>query len=120
MLYLRTIGETQNVYLNGKLIGENLKQKTDRYSFDPETSVLKTGKNVLAFVATPYFLEQTWSNPNTDPGVVQLILPEPQYNRSLFSGKAQVIVQSTKGSGEIRLIAKSSGLAPAQLSLVSE
>ena len=117
MLYLRTIGETQNVYLNGKLIGENLKQKTDRYTFEPETSVLKTGKNVLAFVATPYFLEQTWSNPNTDPGVVQLILPSPQYKRSLFSGKAQVIVQSTSEEGTITLKAKSNGLTTSVLSI---
>jgi len=120
MLYLRTIGQNQNVYLNGKLIGENLNQKTDRYTFEPEASILKTGINVLAFVATPYFLEQTWSNPNTDPGVVQLILPAPQYKRSLFSGKAQVIVQSTSEEGTISLKAKSNGLATSVFTLNSK
>lgn len=72
---------------------------------------------MLAFVATSYFLEQTWSNPNTDAGVVQLILPAPQNKRSLFSGKAQVIVQSTSEEETITLKAKSNGLTTSVLSI---
>ncbi len=120
MLFLQTIGEKQHVYLNGKRIGEEMFQKTGRYTLEPEMAMLKVGQNELTFVATPYYLEQTWSEPNTDPGIIQLIMPAPAWKRSLFSGKAQVIVQSGKGGGEIKLTAKSEGLIPTQLSLISE
>jgi beta-galactosidase len=119
MLYLRTIGQKQFVYLNGTRIGEEMNQKTDRYTIKPDTALLKPGKNVLVFVTTPYFTEQIWQNPNTDPGVIQLIMPAPNYKRSLFSGKAQVIVQAANYPGEIKLTAKSEGLIPAVLSIYS-
>ena len=37
----------------------------------------------------------------------------PQWSRSLFNGLAQIIVQSTRDSGEIKLTATADGLAPA-------
>ncbi len=114
-LYLRTIGQEQDVYINGKLIGKDMDQKTDRYTLNPEPSILKSGKNVLAYVTTPYYLEYAWSEPNTDPGVVQLIMPEPQWKRSLFSGKAQIIVQSQKEKGNIKLKARSEDLNEATI-----
>ena len=39
--------------------------------------------------------------------------PSPAWQRSLFNGLAQVIVQSTKGAGEIKLTASAAGLDPA-------
>ncbi len=113
MLYLRTIGNKQDVYLNGNLLGKDMEQKTDRYSFEPESSMLKAGTNTLTYVTTPYYLEYDWSEPNTDPGVAQLIMPQPQWKRSLFSGKAMVIVQSTKEKGNIVLKAKADGVTGA-------
>jgi beta-galactosidase len=44
-------------------------------------------------------------------------MPAPNYTRSLFSGKAQVIVQAGKEAGEIKLTAKSKGLIPTVLSI---
>ncbi len=38
----------------------------------------------------------------------------PQWSRSLFNGLAQIIVQSTKSAGEIKLTATADGLAPAK------
>jgi beta-galactosidase len=120
MLYLRTIGQKQLVYLNGKRVGEEMDQKTDRYTIQPEITLLKQGRNELTFVTTPYFLEQVWSEPNTDAGTIQLVMPAQPWKRSLFSGKAQVIVQSATEKGEIRLTAKSSGLTSAVLPIISE
>jgi beta-galactosidase len=117
MLFLRTIGQKQYVYLNGVQIGGEMNQKTDQYTIQPDISLLKPGKNELTFVTTPYFLEQVWSEPNTDPGNIRLIMPAPQWERSLFSGKAQVIVESTKESGDCKLTAKSSGLTPATITI---
>lgn len=119
MFYLRTIGQKQLVFLNGKQVGEEMNQNTDQYAFLPDIALLKPGKNELTFVATPYFLEKPWSEPNTDPGSIQLIMPSPRWNRSLFSGKAQVIIQAGKEAGEIKLTAKSEGLTPSILVIPS-
>jgi beta-galactosidase len=44
----------------------------------------------------------------------------PDWQRSLFSGLAQVIVQSTKDPGEIRLTARADGLTPVTLTIPSQ
>ena len=110
MLFLKTIGEKQQVYLNGTRIGDEMNQKTDRYTIQPDVALLEAGQNELVYVTTPYHLEYAWSEPNTNPGTIQLTFPAPNYKRSLFSGKAQVIVQSGNEAGTIMLKAKSPGL----------
>jgi beta-galactosidase len=50
----------------------------------------------------------------------QFIAPSAIWERRLFNGLAQVIVQTTKDSGEIKLTATSGGLAPATVSLISQ
>jgi beta-galactosidase len=44
----------------------------------------------------------------------------PDWQRSLFSGLAQIIVQSTKEPGEIKLTAHSDGLTPVTLTIPSQ
>jgi beta-galactosidase len=110
-LFFNAIGNQQVVYVNGKAVSEILDKKAgERYRFELDASTINPGKNELAIVATPYTVRNTWESPNTYPGVVQVILPAKTYNRSLFNGYAQVLVQSTKLPGEIKLIAKSAGL----------
>jgi beta-galactosidase len=46
--------------------------------------------------------------------------PSPIWQRSLFNGLAQVIVQSSKEAGEIKLTSRSAGLAPATLTLTAK
>ena len=41
----------------------------------------------------------------------------PEWQRSLFSGLAQIIVQSTKEPGEIKLTARADGLTPCTLTI---
>jgi beta-galactosidase len=47
-------------------------------------------------------------------GCVRILMPAPPVQRRLFNGLAQVIVQSGRDAGEIRLTARSAGLAPAE------
>jgi beta-galactosidase len=42
------------------------------------------------------------------------------WQRSLFSGLAQIIVQSTKEPGEIKLTARADGLTPVTLAIPSQ
>ena len=46
--------------------------------------------------------------------------PSPVWQRSLFNGLAQVIVQSTKEPGDIKLTARATGMAPTTLTLQSK
>ena len=61
-----------------------------------------------------------WDEPNTDPGLVQVIYPAEQWKRKLFSGLAQVIVQSIKEAGEITLTASSPLLEPSTIKIKTE
>lgn len=116
--FYNCIGDLQTIFVNGKAIsGELNKKENERYTFKLDASLLKPGKNEISIVATPYTVRNSWDSPNTDPGVVQVILPAKPYQRSLFNGYAQVIVQSTKESGELVLTARSIGLKEAVLSV---
>jgi beta-galactosidase len=44
----------------------------------------------------------------------------PEWKRSVFNGLAQIIVQSTKESGVIKLTATAKGLTPATVSVQSQ
>jgi beta-galactosidase len=44
----------------------------------------------------------------------------PEWQRSVFNGLAQIIIQSTKEPGEIKLTARAEGLSPATVSVPSQ
>lgn len=110
-LYYKAIGDEQVLYINGEPISEKLEKKSaERYSIELDKKILKTGENEFSIVATPYTVPNRWDAPNTNPGVIQVVVPAQQYNRSLFNGYAQVIVQTTKEPGTIVLKAYSENI----------
>jgi len=115
--YYKSLGKEQSVYINGKKIGGQLPANKKGNVFVLDRSVLKTGKNSIAILATPILKVQSWDNINTDPGAIQVLKPAAGWKRKLFSGLAQVIIQSTGGAGDITLKASSDGLKPATLRL---
>jgi beta-galactosidase len=100
------IDEDGWVYLNGRKVGESHDwQDKPRFEIKP---LLRAGENTIAVaVANRY-----------GPGGINLGValevrqnpPPPHWRRSLFNGLAQLIVQSTKQPGEIKLRAASDGL----------
>jgi beta-galactosidase len=96
------------VYVNGKLVGES-----DDYSASPSFDIkpfLQFGENTIAIAVANH----------TGPGGLckgvalefkQKTEP-PNWQRSVFNGLAQIIVQSSKESGEIKLTASADGLSP--------
>src|SRR6185436_18965703 len=83
-------------------------------------SILKKGRNVYAVVGKELLRRWSYEELNLDPGTIRMVVPAPQWKRSLFSGLAQVIVQSDKKAGEIILKASAKGLKPAVLKLRSQ
>jgi beta-galactosidase len=109
-LFYRSIGKNQSVYINGKEMGHDLPATSDGNEFKLDQSLIHPGQNAIAIVATPLTKKHSWDVINTNPGLVQILYPAEAWKRKLFNGLAQVIVQSTGGSGEIVLTATSKSL----------
>ncbi|MBA7533305.1 hypothetical protein ES705_25540 [subsurface metagenome] len=119
-LFTKSIVEHQTIYVNGHLIASDIIRDDPDQSFQLDHSLLKDGKNEYAVIGQRFRKAHQWDDPNTDPGLVQVIYPSEQWKRKTFNGLAQVIIQSKKNAGEIKLIATSPGLKPADLLIRTE
>ena len=109
-LFTKSIAENQSIYINGHLIRANIVRGDTTQVFVLDHSILKQGKNVYAITGKRFKKQTPWEEPNTDPGLVQLVAPGSGWKRKVFNGYAQIIVQSDKKSGELQLTATSPGL----------
>lgn len=82
------------------------------------TMFLRPGDNVVA-VCCRNGGGQGGLNPNAAVDIIAKPGALP-WSRSLFNGLAQIIVQSTRRAGEIRLPACADGLAPAIVTVQSQ
>jgi len=104
------------VYVNGQFVGES-----HDYSSSPAFQVgkfLESGDNTIAVV-----VKNNEGEGGLNKGVALVIQEKPvlaNWKRSVFNGLAQVIVQSAKQAGELKLTARAEGLAPATLTLPAE
>ncbi len=103
------IDEDGWVYVNGRKAGESHDWQSSP-AFDVKR-LLHPGENVIAVAVA------NWNGAGGMNKGVTLRLGEkpemPQWQRSVFNGLAQIIVQSTTTAGEIKLTARSEGLSPA-------
>jgi beta-galactosidase len=96
-------------FVNGHFIGESHDWQAQPI-FDTK-QYLHAGDNVVA-VGVFNSVGQGGLNPNVNVQIVGHATAAP-WSRSLFNGLAQVIVQSTRDAGEIKLTATADGLTPA-------
>jgi beta-galactosidase len=110
------IDEDGSVYVNGKLAGESHDWQVPAV-FDLKP-FLHSGENTIAVAVA------NWGGPGGMNKGVTLEFQEktvaPEWQRSVFNGLAQIIVQSTKEPGAIKLTASADGLAPATASVPSQ
>ena len=118
-LFYNSIGQSQSIYINGKQIATAIPENKKGDSFVLDKANLRKGKNTITIVAEPLIYKYKWGTVNKNPGTIQIITPAPQWKRTLFSGLAQVIVQSTGETGEITLTATSNGLKKAEIKIQS-
>ncbi|MCX7987564.1 MAG: DUF4982 domain-containing protein [Bacteroidales bacterium] len=116
-LFSKSILENQTIFINGYRIVSNIPRDDPRQSFLLDHNVLRKGRNVIAFVGQRFRKKHIYDEPNTDPGLVQVWNPAPQWHRKLFNGWAQVIIQSTGDNTQngIILKAESDGLKSDQI-----
>jgi len=119
-LLTKSIAENQSVYVNGHLLATNIRRDAQGQSFRLDHKIIKPGKNDYAVTGQRFRNKSQWDEPNSDPGLIQIIIPSAQWKRSLFNGLAQVIVQSTKQSGDLILKASGNGLQEAVIKIQTQ
>ena len=104
-----------SVYLNGRKIAPAGDSRVP--SVYDVKSLLRPGENSVAVTVA------NWGDTaGLNKGVMLRLIDEPrspEWRRSVFAGLAQVIVQTTGGSGTVKLTAQSKGLASATISLAT-
>jgi beta-galactosidase len=104
------------VYVNGQKVGESHDWRSSP-AFDVK-HLLHSGKNVIAVAVA------NWDGPGGINKGVNLRLGEkpelPRWKRRVFNGLVQIIVQSSKSPGEIKLTAQAEGLSPATVMIQSQ
>jgi len=115
-LQFNRIDDEGFVYVNGRRAGESHDWQSPAV-FDVKP-FLHPGENAIAVGVS------NWSGPGgINQGVTLQFAAKPvapEWKRSVFNGLAQVIVQSTREPGEIRLAASADGLSPATVTIPSQ
>jgi beta-galactosidase len=124
-LELRSLGGQQSVYLNGQIVAETGSRENAAREIPLAAGQLRPGKNSVVIVATPPpggrgNRGNRGGVQQGSPGMIRVTTPPGDWKRSLFSGLAQIIVQSTGQPGEITLTARSPGVTDGVLKLQAE
>ncbi|HQF48061.1 MAG TPA: beta-galactosidase GalA [Flavobacterium alvei] len=113
--FYNSLGKQQSIFINGKKIADAIPENKRGDSFLLDKTMLHSGKNTLAIVATPLLKVNSWDVVNQNPGTIQLITQADNYKRKLFNGLAQVIIQTTGEAGEVKLSATANGLKSTEI-----
>jgi beta-galactosidase len=113
-LFLPTLGAKTTLWLNGRELARDLDTTKVGPDLRLDPTQLVAGVNRVQLIVTPFDDKLNHIPELTRLGSLREVTPAPPARRSLFNGLAQVIVQSTREPGEIRLTVKSVGLAPAE------
>lgn len=115
-LLLSPLGKTQTAILNGKLLYQDAAPDKAAIELAITEKALLAKGNHIRIVATPF---DDWGMREqllrVNPLAVRRQTPAPAYERRLFNGLAQVIVQSNGTAGAFTLTATSTGLQPASV-----
>lgn len=112
--FYKKIGVETVVFVNGKKV-EPSSEDPQKYILN--TSILKEGKNTIHIAATPLQKVKDWDVMNTDPGIIQVITPAAPWERKLFNGYAQIIIQKDENAKEVVLTASAKDLRAGSLNL---
>jgi beta-galactosidase len=110
------INGTGKIYVNGQKAGET--HDSGMVSAVDVKHRLHPGDNTVAVLVENYS-----SSGGITLGVTLRMQDKPvlpEWKRSVFNGLAQIIVQSTKDPGEIKLAARAESLSPATVSVSSQ
>ena len=108
-------GGTMTVFLDGKPIDLGKRSEGDAYA-TVRVPALSAGKHVIAVVVTATDKKGGLS---VAPNLVLTPAATAKWQRSLFNGLAQIIVQTQREAGPITLTASAEGLQPTSVTLTA-
>jgi beta-galactosidase len=103
-------------FVNNQRVGESLDWQAQPL-FEIKKQ-LHAGDNVIA-VGVKNAAGEGGLNPDVNVEIVGAAVESP-WSRSLFNGLAQIIVQSTRSAGEIKLTASADGLKPVTTAVTTQ
>ena len=118
-LFAKSLCMEQALYINRNEIVRGVKREAPGQVYRLPDEILRQGKNIFAAVGPPLQKRHRWEELNTNPGIIQIVTPEPVWKRSVFNGLAQVIVQSTRESGTIVLKATGDELNTGKIQILT-
>jgi beta-galactosidase len=119
-LLLTAVGTDQRVLLNGAELGDTAHAADAMTLVSLSAAQLKPTGNVLRISAEPFSQRGAREHlREIQPAALRIATPPPPWQRSVFNGLAQVIVQSTGTPGAITLEASSPGLEPATVTITT-
>ena len=122
-LLAHAFGEDQHLFLDGHEIEIAGKSKPGEFQIQLKPSQLLPGKNVLTLYGRRFTEEEArqkrWTWSQGGPVMLAVVVPAAPWQRSVFNGLAQVIVQSSTAPGAMTLTATSPGLASAAVQLAA-
>ena len=102
-LFLPALGAKTTIWLNGRELARDIDTAKVGPALRLDPAQLVAGMNRVQLIVTPFDDKLNHIPEITRLGSVRVATPAPPARRSLFNGLAQVIVQSTRAPGEIRL-----------------
>ena len=102
------------------MITQNQLKGKDKPQYALNNEWLKIGTNTIVIKGQPLKPINAWTAPNKQPGVIQILTKASNWQRKLFNGKAQVIIQSDGKAGDIVLKASAEGIKSKELLIRAE
>lgn len=119
ILFPKNLCKNQSVFVNGHLVVQHMEPGDPAPACKLDHGILKPGKNIIVVTGPAMVMRNQWEQLNTDPGSLRFSNSAKAWKRCLFSGLAQVLVQSSKQAGEIVLTASSPGLEASSVKLTA-
>jgi beta-galactosidase len=118
-LFLPALGTRTTLWLNGRELARDVDTSDVGPSLRVDPSRLVAGSNCVQLIVTPFGDGRNHMPELTRLGAVRVVTPAPQWQRHLFNGLAQVIVQAGREPGTIRLTAQAENMAAAGAQVVT-
>ena len=119
-LFLPGLGSKTSVWINGHPLARDLDTSAHGAALALETSQLTVGLNRVQMIVTPVIERRNHIPELTRLGSLQIRTPAPTWQRHVFNGYAQIIVQAGKTPGAINLTARSEKLQPATITITGD
>jgi len=119
-LFLPSLGRKTSVWLNGHELARDLDTAKTGAALSISADQLIAGENKIQLIVTPMADHRNHMPELNRLGALQIRSPAPIWQRHVFNGYAQLILQSTNQPGIIKLTAHSNNLRSSTLTLKTE